>query len=256
MTMKVDLLNKVALVTGASRGIGAEIAYVLSKNGAKVILHYHKNRKAAENTFSRLKGSGHLIVQANLSKQEEVLRLVEQSSTTYENIDILVNNAGIYDMIEFHRSDFSRWHKHWKKNIELNLLAPVNLTYLLAGIMQKNGGGRIINISSRGAFRGEPEAPAYGAAKAALNAFGQSMAQVFAPLNIYVYTIAPGYVDTDMSAPVLKGPQKESFFAQSPLKRPATPREIADVVLFCASDAPAYMTGCIIDVNGASYLRT
>ncbi|HPD66207.1 MAG TPA: SDR family NAD(P)-dependent oxidoreductase [Bacteroidia bacterium] len=253
--MKVNLQNKTALVTGASRGIGAEIAYVLAKNGAKVILQYHKNRAAVEKTFARLSGNGHLIIQANLNKMEDIENLVNQAVNSFESIDILVNNAGIYDMQDVFTADLKTWQKHWKRNLDLNLNAPVMLSFLIAGEMKKNGGGRIINISSRGAFRGEPEAPAYGAAKSALNSFAQSMAQKLAPENIFVYTIAPGFVDTDMSAPALKGPHKNDFLNQSPLKRAATPREIADVVLFCASSAPDYMTGCIIDVNGASYLR-
>jgi len=117
-------------------------------------------------------------------------------------------------------------------------------------------GGKIINITSRGAFRGEPEAPAYGASKAGQNAMSQSLAKALAPFNIYVYAVAPGWVETDMSTEFLAGPEGENILKQSPLGRIAKPEEIASAVLFLASKDADYMTGSIIDINGASYLRT
>ena len=122
--------------------------------------------------------------------------------------------------------------------------------------MLKNNGGRIINISSRGAFRGEPESWAYGASKAGLNSLGQSMAKALAPQNIFVYTIAPGFVSTEMSQKILSSPQGDEIRSQSPFGRVAKPEEIAKIVLFFAGEAPEFMTGCIVDINGASYLRT
>jgi len=122
--------------------------------------------------------------------------------------------------------------------------------------MAAAGGGRIVNISSRGAFRGEPRAPAYGASKAGLNALSQSLAVALAPRSVYVYCLAPGWVDTDMAADHLTGPRGAELRAQHPLGRVATAEEIAAAAVFCALDAPATMTGAIVDLNGASYLRT
>jgi NAD(P)-dependent dehydrogenase (short-subunit alcohol dehydrogenase family) len=122
--------------------------------------------------------------------------------------------------------------------------------------MASMGGGRIVNISSRGAFRGEPEAPAYGASKAGLNALSQSMAKALAPKGVFVFCIAPGWVDTEMAADFLSGPRGAEILAQHPLGRVATASEVARVAVFCALDAPGAMTGSILDVNGASYLRT
>jgi NAD(P)-dependent dehydrogenase (short-subunit alcohol dehydrogenase family) len=122
--------------------------------------------------------------------------------------------------------------------------------------MIKRNRGNIVNISSRGAFRGEPESPAYGASKAGLNSFSQSMAQSLAPHNIFVYVVAPGFVQTEMVAELLSGPDGKSIREQSPLGRVATPDEIARTVLFLASEGTDYLTGCIVDINGASYLRT
>ena len=118
------------------------------------------------------------------------------------------------------------------------------------------GRGRIVNISSRGAFRGEPDSPAYGASKAGLNALSQSLAKALAPQGIYVYCLAPGFVSTDMAARLLDGPSGPDILAQHPLGRVSLPEEVARTAEFCALDAPAAMTGSIIDVNGASYLRT
>lgn len=115
---------------------------------------------------------------------------------------------------------------------------------------------RIVNVSSRGAFRGEPKQPAYGASKAGLNAMGQSMAQALAPHGVFVYTVAPGFVQTDLAAARLAGPDGDGLRAQSPLKRVAQPEEIARTLVFLGTEAPEFLTGCIIDVNGASYLRS
>jgi len=120
----------------------------------------------------------------------------------------------------------------------------------------EHGGGRIVNVSSRGAFRGEPEGPAYGASKAGLNAMSQSLAQRLATHNIFVGVVAPGFVETEMGARVLDGPLGDSVRAQSPLNRVARPEEVAYAVLFLASSGSEFSTGTIIDVNGASYLRS
>ena len=122
--------------------------------------------------------------------------------------------------------------------------------------MIRQGGGRIINITSRGAFRGEPDGPAYAASKAGMNAMSQSLAKALAPHKICVFAIAPGWVDTDMAKPLLEGPDGDAIRAQSPMNRVATPKEVARTILFLASEGTDALTGCIIDVNCASYLRT
>ena len=118
------------------------------------------------------------------------------------------------------------------------------------------GRGRIVNISSRGAFRGEPDCPAYAASKAGLNALSQSLAKALAPRAIYVYCLAPGWVETEMAASHLRGPDGAAILAQHPLRRVTRTDEVANTAMYCALEAPAAMTGCVIDVNGASYLRT
>ena len=122
--------------------------------------------------------------------------------------------------------------------------------------MASGGGGRIVNVSSRGAFRGEPQMPWYGASKAGLNAMGQSLAIALAPHNIFVYTIAPGFVETPMAAGVLESSEGDEIRAQSPFGRVAQPEEVGKTIAFLALEAPEFLTGCIVDVNGASYLRS
>ncbi|MBE0662921.1 MAG: SDR family oxidoreductase [Bacteroidales bacterium] len=248
------LQGRTSLVTGASRGIGRAISIALARLGSKVIAQYHKDSEAASTLMLELPGSGHRIVQADLGDVHGARQLFEKVAN--ECLDILVNNAGVYIEKPMLEMDFDEWQSVWEKTIGLNLTGPAHLSYLVSRKMVEQSGGRIINITSRGAFRGEPDALAYGASKAGLNSFGQSLAKALAPKNVLVFTVAPGFVETDMAREVLEGPRGEEIKAQSPLNRAAQPEEIANLVAYLASDAPAYMTGCIVDVNGASYLRS
>ena len=254
MTMQFD--GKKILVTGASRGIGRAIAYKFGRGGASVAVHYNNNVEAARDTLNMLPGNMHSIYQADLGRSSEPRRLISEVVKKMGSIDILVNNAGIYDPHSIAKVSFEEWQDKWLKTLAVNLLGPANLTYWAAHQMIKQGGGRIINISSRGAFRGEPDAPAYGASKAAMNAMSQSLAQALAPYNIFVSVVAPGWVDTDMAADSLSGPGGDEIRRQSPLNRVATADEVAHAVLFLASEGADFMTGGIVDVNGASYLRS
>ena len=251
--MELSFNNKTVLVTGASRGIGKAIASMFAKAGANVVIHYNRNREAAEEVLISLHGNGHRVVQADLAYPGFIDNMVE---AVPGNIDILVNNAGIYDEKPSMELDYQEFQEYFKKTMEVNLYGPVHLSYLVAKRMKAQGGGKIINITSRGAFRGEPTAWPYGASKAALNAYGQSLAVALAPDNIFVYTIAPGYVLSDMTEHIMAGERGTDVNSQSPLNRIASPEEIAKVVLMVASEGTDYMTGCIIDVNGASYLRS
>ena len=254
--METDFSGKVVLVTGASRGIGREIAVRFANLGARIVVHYYRDRNAAEQTLADLGGGSHLMVQADLGDVAAVERLAEKSIQEMGRIDVLVNNAGVYEFHPVATTTFEDWRSSWEKTIFTNLMGPAHLSYHMIRHMLQSGGGKIINITSRGAFRGEPDAPAYGASKAGLNAFSQSMAQALAPHNIFIYAVAPGFVETDMAASVLEGPEGAAIRAQSPLNRVAQPEEVARVVLFLAGRGTDYLTGSIIDVNGASYLRS
>ncbi len=250
------LQHKTALVTGASRGIGRAIAHSYAAAGATVILHYHQDRKSAEQTAADLPGNGHTLLKANLSQPVECRRLVEEAVLTTGRLDIAVNNAGLFSPHPPATASFEEWQAAWTLTLGVNLVGAAHVAYWSVQQMIQSGGGRIINISSRGAFRGEPDAPAYGASKAGLNAMSQSLAQALAPHNILVFAVAPGWVDTEMAKPHLIGKEGEEIRNQSPFKRIAAPEEIAQVALFLAAEAPPFMSGSLIDVNGASYLRT
>jgi len=252
----MNLKNKTSLITGASRGIGRAIAQSFAKAGSDVIVHYNQDQNAAEETLRQLPSGNHYIIQANVEDAQSLQVMVNQISRQNEKIDILVNNAGIYETYDVMALTFAQWQDIWQRTLSINLTGAANLSFLIAREMNKNHSGRIINISSRGAFRGEPNAVAYGASKAGMNAMGQSLAVALAPFGISVYTIAPGFVQTDMTETILQGPEGENIRQQIPLGRVASPEELAKTALFLASDAPPSMTGCIIDINGASYLRT
>lgn len=251
----MDFSNQIILITGASRGIGRAIARQFAEKGGRVAVHYNTNAAAAEETLSTLAGIGHLVVQADLSDADAVGRMTETVISQMGGLNVLVNNAAIYEDHTVSKVDYATWQTSWLRTIQANLLGAANATYCAAQHMMQHGGGRIINISSRGAFRGEPDAPAYAASKAGLNAMGQSLAKALGGHKIYITTVAPGWVETDMAAEHLNGPDGDAIRAQSPLGRVATPDDVAYTVLFLASEGAEFLTGTIVDVNGASYLR-
>jgi NAD(P)-dependent dehydrogenase (short-subunit alcohol dehydrogenase family) len=251
-----DFNNNVVLVTGASRGIGQAIARQFAGCGAYVAIHYHSNLNAAQETLTSLSGGPHTIIQADVADADAVEEMIQSVVDEMGALDIVINNAGIYEEHPLADIDYGDWQANWQRTIDTNLHGPANVTYCAARHMIASGGGRIVNVSSRGAFRGEPTAPAYGASKAGLNAMSQSLAKYLAPFNIFVGVVAPGFVETDMAEDLLSGEEGEGIRNQSPFGRVATPEEVAYAVLFLSSKGSEFMTGTIIDVNGASYLRT
>jgi 3-oxoacyl-[acyl-carrier protein] reductase len=252
----MDFTGKVVLVTGASRGIGRVIAQQFAQHGARVAVHYNSNRAAAEETLASLNGGGHRVYQADVADAAAVKTLVDTVAAEMGGLDILINNAAIYTEHPIASVSYDEWQAQWSAILAANLIGAANLIYCAAQHMMQRGGGRVVNVSSRGAFRGEPAAPAYGASKAGMNAMGQSLAVALAPHNIGIVTVAPGWVATDMATEHLAGSQGDAIRGQSPLKRVAEPEDVAAVVLFYASDESFFSTGAVVDVNGASYLRT
>ena len=252
----MDFTGKNVLVTGGSRGIGRAIARGFAERGARVAISYLSNRQAADETLDSLAGGPHVSFPADVGDPESARRLIDEVTQSFGKLDILVNNAGVWVEHRVEEVAFDGWQDAWRKVLDTNLVGPANLCYLAARQMIEQGGGRIVNVSSRGAFRGEPEGPAYGASKAGLNAMSQSLAKRLAPHDIFVGVVAPGFVDTDMAARYLDTPRGDEIRAQSPLGRVARPEEVALAVIFLAAEGTEFMTGAIIDVNGASYLRT
>jgi NAD(P)-dependent dehydrogenase (short-subunit alcohol dehydrogenase family) len=248
--------RRVVLVTGGSRGIGRAIAVRFAAAGATVVVQYAVNHQAADETLAQLAAGPHRAERADLTSPDDIRNLVRVTVRELGRIDVLVNNAGVYESHPVLTTNFEEWQASWRRTIDTNLIGPANLIHEVVPHMVEIGGGRIVNVSSRGAFRGEPDHSAYGASKAGLNSLGQSMAQALAPFGIYVTAVAPGFVDTDMAAPYLAGPAGDAIRAQSPMRRAATPDEIARVVVFLAEPGSESTTGAIVDINGASYLRT
>jgi 3-oxoacyl-[acyl-carrier protein] reductase len=251
----MNFKDKVVLVTGASRGLGKAIANAFALMEARVIIHYAVNEDAASMVMDQLPGGPHLKVQADLGVSEDIEQMVKEVLLVYGKIDILINNAGIFEEHKVPFTDFEDWKKVWDRTIAVNLSGAACLCHLVAQQMIRQGGGKIVNITSRGAFRGEPDHPAYGASKSGLNSLSQSLAQALAPHNIHVFALAPGWIDTDMAAAGLQSHRREEILKQSPMLRVAQPEEIANAVVWLASEGMEFATGTILDMNGASYLR-
>ena len=246
--MKNNLSNKTILITGAAGGIGEALCTSFAEANGTIILHYNSNRDKAESLLQKLPGMHHRAIQCDLSNADQVNTMF----SAIDHVDIVINNAAVVENHEIDSLSYQDWQDIWERTIGANLIGPANIMYLASKFMIKNGGGKFINISSRGAFRGEPSAPAYGASKAGLNSLGQSLAKALAKDRVFVYTIEPGFVDTER----VKNLIDDEVRAQSPLNRVAKPQEIADTALWLATGDNEFLTGCIIDVNGASYLRS
>ena len=249
-------MSRAVLVTGASRGIGRAVAEAFAAQGDRIAVHFGSNADAAEQTLEHLAGSGHVLVQVDLADAEQVRRVVDGAAEQLGGLDVLVNNAGVFFAHPPATTSWEDWQRLWSTTLAVNLTGAAHATFSAVPHLTARGGGAVVNVSSRGAFRGEPDCPAYGASKAGLNAFGQSMAVALAPLGIAVSTVAPGFVDTEMAAEVLSGPGGDAVRAQSPFGRVARPEEVAAAVVWLASPQARFASGTVVDVNGASYLRT
>jgi 3-oxoacyl-[acyl-carrier protein] reductase len=232
--------RRCVLVTGGSRGIGAAVARAFAEAGDRVAVHYGARRDRALAVVADLPGAGHLAVGADLADPDAVR-------------EMLVNNAGVFEPHPITDTSYEHWRQAWERTLAVDLVGPANVTW--CAVRHMGRGGRIVNVSSRGAFRGEPGQPAYGAAKAGLVAFGQSLARALGPLGIAVTAVAPGFTETDMAAEALAGEEGAERRAESPLGRVATPEEVAAAILYLASPQAELASGAVLDLNGASHLR-
>jgi len=242
------------LVTGASRGIGAAIAREFAANGDRVAVHYSASRESAQEVLASLAGDGHVLAHADLADAGEIRAMVDAAAEQLGGIDVLINNAGVFVAHPIEEVDYETWQRAWADTLAVNLVGAANVTWCALQHMPRHGASRIVNVGSRGAFRGEPRNPSYGASKAGLAAFGQSIAKSLGALGIAVTTIAPGFVETDMAAEEL-AKRGDEIRGQSPFNRVPSAEEVASAVLFLASPEAEWASGSVLDFNGASYLR-
>lgn len=245
-------MSRAVLVTGASRGIGRAIASTFAERGDRVALHYGSRREDAETAFAALPGEGHVLLKGDLGTPDGAAEVVDGAVAGLGGLDVLVNNAARNQPHPLAETSFADWQTAWRQIVDVNLLGAAHVSYLAARHMIDHGvAGRIVNIGSRGAYRGEPDHPAYGASKAALHSLGQSLAVALAPYGIAVASVAPGFVETERVADRLT----DDVRTQSPFGRVADPAEIASAVRYLASPEATWTSGTVLDVNGASHLR-
>ncbi len=248
------------LVTGGSRGIGRAVATAFAERGDRVAVHYATRRADAEETLRLLPGDGHVVIGGDLADPATARRVVDAAVAGLGQVDVLVNNAAQAPTEQTRHAiaevAYDEWVAVWRRTIEVNLLGAADVTWAVARhLIERGAGGAIVNIGSRGAFRGEPEHPAYGAGKAALHAFGQSMALALAPHGISVTSVAPGFVATERQEGALAGDRGDALRGQSPFGRVGTAADVAAAVVHLASPEAVWSSGAILDVNGASHLR-
>jgi 3-oxoacyl-[acyl-carrier protein] reductase len=247
------------LVTGGSRGIGAAISRRLAAQGDRLAIHCRSDVGSAQRLRAELDGDDHVIVPADLADTGTISPLVDRVVAELGGIDVLVHNAGIFTHHPIVTTGYDDWLASWRRVLDVNLLAGAALAHRVVDHLVHRpagpAGGRIVIVGSRGAYRGEPDAPAYGASKAGLHSMAQSLAVALAPHGIGVSAVAPGFIRTDLSDGALAGPAGAAIRAQSPYGRVGEPDEVAAAVAWLASPDSTWATGTIIDVNGASYLR-
>ncbi len=247
-------MTRAILITGASRGVGRATALAFAQRGDRVAIHHRDSAEAAQKLRLELPGEGHVVVQADLAQPAAIQAMVAEAAAALGGLDVLVNNAARSGPHPITEVSYEDWQAQWRQTIDVNLMGAANVIYCALKHMKR--GGRIVNVSSRGAFRGEPLQPAYAASKAGLNAMGQSLAVALGPRGIAVATVAPGFVETDASNAHLKSPRGPEIRAQSPFNRVALPEEVAAAIVWLSSPEAEWASGAILDLNGASYLRT
>lgn len=250
---RMMLTGQTILVTGATGAIGQAICHALANEGARVLIHYGRNRTAAESLLASIGGAGALL-SADLSDPAAPQALWE-AATAHGRVTGLVNNAGIRSEVGVD-APMADWQAVWEKEFRVNFLSAVDLTKCAIQHFRQHGGGRIVNMASRAGQRGyASNAMAYGATKAALINLTKSVAQSHAHENITAVALAPGWVRTEMAEAFIAQHGEAAALAGIPVGRMATPIEIGELVAFTFRPSQVSLNGAVLDVNGGSYLR-
>ena len=251
--MHIDLTGKTVLVTGASRGIGAEIARAMAGSGAKVAVHYSTSEIEAAQVAAACGPDAHIFA-ANIAEPAACQRLWAQVVDHYGRVDVLVNNAGVATAVDDPSID--RWLEVWNRTLDVNLRAAALLCRLATDHFAANGGGRIINISSRAAFRGDqPDYIAYAASKGGMVALTRSIARGFGKQGIVAFNVAPGFTRTAMAQDFIDQYGEDYAVSDIALTRLTEPKDVAPTVVFLASGLADHATGATIDINAGSYVH-
>lgn len=250
----LDLSDKVTLVTGASRGIGAETATRFGLAGARVAVNYNRGRSEAEEIVRTIGEERAFAIGADMADPKAIEAMVDALVERWGRLDILVNNAAIYGMNLFDRDDYDGWQEGWRRTFDVNVFGAANAAFLAMRAMRANGGGKIINVASRAAFRGETDFADYGASKAALVNLTRSIARGCAKDNIVASCVAPGFILTEMAKGELER-HYDDIVNQIPLRRVGTVDDVAAAILFLASPMADYLNGVTIDINGGSWFQ-
>lgn len=241
------------LVTGGSRGIGRAVALKLGQEGWSVAIHYGQNQAAAEDVARELGEAADGVYRADLSIPTNAPKLLEQALTDGE-LQAVVNNAGVYQPLDFLTDDEDAFDHDFIHTFAVNFESPLRMTRAAARHFSHRGSGKILNVASRVGFRGEPGAALYAASKAALINLTRSLAVELAPKNVGMFGIAPGWVETAMARDGMND-RLPDIVAGIPLGRMASPEDCAATAAFLLSDAASYLSGVVIDINGASYFH-
>ena len=246
-------MTKRVLVTGSSRGIGRAIALRLAEQGWSVAIHGSRKSSELECTQKLLAGNCSGVYTADMAQPDLALEILGQALAE-GSLDALVNNAGVYRPIQFLEASEAEFEANLSHSFAVNFETPLKLTRRAAGHFQSNGGGKILNVASRVGFRGEAGAAIYSASKAALINVTRALAVELAPKKIGIFGIAPGWVETAMARQGMQERLQE-ILPTIPLGRMASPEDCANAAAFLLSDESAYLSGVVIDINGASYFH-
>ena len=244
----IDLRGKRVLVTGASRGIGRETAVRMGLAGAHVGVNYNRGEAEAHDVVNEIGDA--VALRADMADPRQVADMIGR----FGRVDVLVNNAATFEINPFDGDDYEAWQRVWRRTFDVNVFGAANAAFLAMRSMRRHGGGKIINVASRAAFRGETEFADYGASKAALVNLTRSIARGCAKDNIVASCVAPGFIATEMARSELDAHYDE-IVGQIPLRRVGTVDDVAAVILFLASPMADYLNGVTIDVNGGSWFQ-